>query len=52
MTWLGQMSAVASNQKRAVWVSTCPLNGTAASTTSKADCRSVAIMIRRPSGRL
>ena len=46
------MSAVASNQNRAVAVSTCPLNGTAASTWSKALCRSVATISRRPSGKI
>jgi hypothetical protein len=45
------MSAVASNQNRAVWVSTCPLKGIAARIRSKAESRSLATMMRRPSGR-
>jgi hypothetical protein len=43
----GQISAVWSNQKRAVWVSTCPLNGIAARMRSKAEILSDEIRMRR-----
>ncbi len=49
MTWFGTRSAVASNQKLAIWFRTWPLNGIVPSTTSNAEMRSVAISVRRPS---
>ena len=43
------MPPVFSNQKAAIWFSTCPFSGIVPSTMSKALTRSVHTMVRRPS---
>lgn len=43
------MSAVASNQKFAIALRVCPLNGTVPRILSKADSRSVVMIVRTPS---
>jgi hypothetical protein len=45
--WLGEISAVLSNQKAAISFRTCPLKGRVPTTTSKQLTRSVTTIVRR-----